>query len=108
MIRSLIVVVLVALVGYGFMEAWPLIAGPSIAITYPQNNASFPGGIVTIQGKAERIAQLALDGAPLVHNEQGAFSTTLTFPRGASILTFVATDQFGRRITTTRTLFVPD
>ncbi|MHB1163317.1 MAG: hypothetical protein ACYCZZ_02215 [Minisyncoccota bacterium] len=108
MTRFLIAAVLILLAGYGLVEAWPLLAGPSLSIESPQDNASFPDGIVTIRGKALRIAKLMLDGASVLHDENGSFALTLTFPRGASILTFVATDQFGRHETITRTIFVPD
>ena len=107
MTRYLLVAVLLALASYGLVEAWPLLAGPSLSVTSPQDGAAFPGGIVTVSGKASRIALLTLDGAPLLHGEDGTFSSTLTFPQGGSILTFVATDQFGRRITTTRSIFIP-
>jgi len=107
MTRHLIIVVLFAIAGYGLIEAWPLIIGPTLSVSSPRDNTPFPSGTVTVGGKASRVALLTLDGAPLLHDEQGNFSTTLTFPRGGSILTFVATDRFGRRITTTRTIFVP-
>lgn len=107
MVRSLLAVVLTLLVGYGLMEAWPLIEGPALSIQSPQNQATFPGGIVTVRGTASRIAMLSLDGASVPHEIDGTFSSVLTFPPGASILTFVATDRFGRRITTTRSIFVP-
>ncbi|MFI5260573.1 MAG: PrsW family glutamic-type intramembrane protease, partial [Candidatus Paceibacteria bacterium] len=86
---------------------WPLIAGPALRITSPLNQATYPDGIVTITGQASRIAMLTLDGAQLLHDKDGSFSTTLTFPAGESILTFVATDRFGRRVTATRSIFVP-
>jgi len=105
--RYLIFAVLIILVGYGCTEAWPLIAGPSLSVDSPLNNATFPEGIVTVRGKAVRAAQLTLNGAPVLHEENGNFSSTLTFPRGSSILTFVATDRFGRQSATTRTIFVP-
>ena len=107
MLRYLIAAVLIALLSYGLIEAWPLIEGPSLSITSPVDNASFPGGIVTISGKASRIAKLTLDGAGLLHDQQGNFSAVLTFPHGSSILTFVATDRFGRSTRVTRSLFVP-
>jgi len=107
MTRYLIAAVLILLVGYGLVEAWPLLAGPTLRVDSPREGAPFPGGIVTVKGVASRIALLTLDGAPLLHDENGAFLTTLTFPQGASILTFVATDRFGRRVSTTRSIFVP-
>lgn len=107
MTKYLIAAVLLIAAGYGLVEAWPLLAGPTLSIISPANNASFAGGIVSIQGRAARAAQLTLDGAPLLHDQNGDFSSTLTFPRGSSILTFVAADRFGRTITITRTIFVP-
>lgn len=107
MTRYLISLVLVILLGYGGVKAWPLVVGPSLSIDSPQDNASFSDGIVPIEGRAPRAALLTLNGALLLHNQDGRFSSTLTFPSGGSILTFVATDRFGRRVTTTRTIFVP-
>ncbi|HQT82690.1 MAG: hypothetical protein B7W98_02715 [Parcubacteria group bacterium 20-58-5] len=107
MLKYLIGAVLVICVVYGGIEAWPLIAGPSLVITAPADNAAFPDGIVSVAGKAARAAELTLDGAVLLHDQDGTFSSTLTFPHGSSILTFVATDRFGRSVTATRTIFVP-
>lgn len=106
MINYLIGAVLLIGVGYGFIEAWPLIAGPSLVITSPLDNATILGGIVNVTGKAARATELTLNGATVLHDQDGSFSSTLTFPRGGSILTLVATDRFGRKVTATRTIFV--
>jgi hypothetical protein len=108
MTRYLLATVLFLLVGYGLMEAWPLILGPSLRIDSPRDGAPFPEGLVTVRGKAERIAMLSLDGTPVTRDEDGSFETTLTFPHGGSILTFIATDRFGGRVTVTRSIYVPD
>lgn len=107
MTRYLLGAILFLLISYGAVEAWPLVQGPVLTIASPADNASFPGGIVAVEGRAARSAQLTLNGAPLVHDQEGDFSSTLTFPRGGSILTFVATDRFGRTVATTRNIFVP-
>ncbi|MHB8710377.1 MAG: hypothetical protein ACYC6X_02395 [Minisyncoccota bacterium] len=107
MLKYLIGAVLLIGVSYGGIEAWPLLAGPELSLTSPTNGASFPGGIVTVEGKALRAAELTLDGATVLHDQDGGFSSTLTFPRGGSILTIVATDRFGRTVDTTRNIFVP-
>lgn len=107
MTNHLIAAALLLLAGYGLVEAWPLLAGPSLYISSPTENAPYPGGIVSIRGSAPRAAALSLNGAPLLHDRDGGFSSTLTFPRGGSILTFVATDRFGRAVTETRSIFVP-
>ena len=106
MTKYLILAAIFAIACYGLIKALPLIEGPSLSITFPQNNAVLPLGTVTVSGKAMRAAQLTLDGAPILHEENGDFSTALAFPQGGSELTFVATDLFGRRVTTERTIFV--
>jgi len=107
MTKYLIAIVLFILIGYGLFEAWPLIAGPSLSIESPQNEQTYPDGIVTVSGRASRIALLTLNGAGVLHDKDGVFATTLTFPHGESILTFVATDRFGRKVSATRSIFVP-
>lgn len=107
MIKYLIGAVLIASALYGGMEAWPLVVGPRLIIDAPTQNAVFSDGIVAVRGKAVRATQLTLDGALVLRDQEGNFSSTLTFPRGGSILTFVATDRFGRTVTATRTIFIP-
>ena len=106
MLRYVLAAVLVGIVMYGLMEAWPLIAGPSLVIASPIDHASYPTGIVSVSGVAKRAAELTIDGAPVLHAEDGSFETVLTFPRGGSILTFTATDRFGRTVIATRNIFV--
>lgn len=107
MTKYFISAVLLILVAYGLIEAWPLLNGPVLYINSPTNNAPFPSGIVNVIGRAERASAIVLNGAPLLHDQNGGFSSTLTFPRGGSILTFTATDRFGRTVTETRSIFVP-
>lgn len=107
MTRNLIVLVLSVLVVYGSIEAWPLIKGPTLSIESPTQNAPYPSGVVSVRGQASRAAQLTFNGAPMLRDQEGNFSSMLTFPHGGSILTFVATDRFGRTVTATRSIFVP-
>jgi hypothetical protein len=107
MTKYLTCIILLLFAGYGLVEAWPLIEGPTLSIASPRDNAPFPGGVVAVRGTAAHTAQLTLDGAPVLREENGNFSSLLTFPHGSSILTFIATDRFGRTVTVTRSLFVP-
>jgi hypothetical protein len=107
MTRYLTIAILCILGLYGIVEARPLIAGPTLSITSPSDNAPFPNGIVSASGKAERTAVLTMNGNTILHEEDGSFSSVLTLPRGGSILKFVATDRFGRKVTATRSVFVP-
>jgi hypothetical protein len=107
--RTLIGVVLAALLVYGAIEALPLVSGPGLTIISPTDGEMASStGVVEVSGTAARAAGLTLDGAPLLVDAAGGhFATTLAFPVGTSILTFVAHDRFGRTITKTRTVVVP-
>lgn len=107
MVKYLTLAVLITIVVYGLRGAWPLIVGPSIDIVSPAPESTFPHGIVRIEGTAIRADQVTLNDAPILRKEDGSFSLTLSFPRGGSILTFAATDRFGRHIIETRSIFVP-
>ena len=106
--KTIVGIVLVVVAVYGLIEARPLLSGPSLSVEPPTDGLSVPSGILEVRGRALRIASFTLDGAPVLPDEKGAFSTTLTFPRGTSILTFVAKDRFGRTVTVTRTIYVPN
>jgi hypothetical protein len=106
-VRGAIALVLLILLGYGLMESWPLIAGPSLTLTSPQDGATIPDGVVTVSGTTKRVGALYVDGAPLLIDEKGDFSRIIVLPRGGAILTLVATDRFGRTITKQESLYVP-
>ena len=107
MTRYCIIAVLCILVVYGLIEARPILLGPGLSIITPEENASFQDGVVTVSGHAKRATTLVLNGAPILHEENGSFSSVITLPRGGSILTFMATDRFGKQSSITRTVFVP-
>lgn len=107
MTRIALIALLSLLVGYGLIEGWPLLRGPVLHVETPTAYTTVTDGILTVSGRTRHTARLTLNGAPLLHDESGRFSSTLAFPSGGAILTFVAADRFGREVTETRTIFVP-
>ncbi len=105
--RSLIALILVVLLGYGATRAWPLVAGPSLSLTSPADHIALSDGNLSIAGRAHHTENLWLNGAPLLIDESGEFSTSLVLPQGNAILSLTATDRFGHEITERRTVFVP-
>ena len=108
MSRGLLVSLISLVVGYGLIEARSYIIGPSLILESPQENASLPQGACTVRGRALRLDTLTLNGAPLLRDTGGAFSTTLTLPPGASFITLTGSDRFGRKVSLTRSVFVPN
>lgn len=107
MIRILVGIVLILLVGYGSVKAWPLISGPSLSLDVPSNYTTFTDGKVTVSGVAHNTEALFLNGGALLIDPEGRFFKTLTLPSGGAILTLTANDRFGRSITERRTIYTP-
>lgn len=105
--RLATILVLVLLASYGLYKAVPLLQGPEIRLTSPLEGQSFPDGYVTIEGTALHTEDLSLDGAPLLIDEKGHFSTILTLPAGSAILSLTARDRFGKSQSMRRTIYVP-
>ena len=108
MTRTLMGIVLFTLFAYGLIEARALFVGPTLILDSPARGASYQDGIVTVTGRAGRAASLVVNGASVLPDQEGHFTSTLAFPRGGSILTVGATDRFGRHVTLTRTIYVTD
>jgi len=105
-IKGFVGLVLIALFGYGTLQARHLLAGPSITITIPSNYTTFSDGFVTIEGMAENTENLSLNGGLLPIDEKGHFQKTVVYAKGGGILSLTATDRFGRTVTEQRTIFI--
>ncbi len=107
MTKNLLVIALVGLLVYGAIEVRPLLVGPALSVHLPENGMSYEDGIVSVSGQVSRVASLTLDGASILPDQNGRFETVLAFPQGTSILTLAAADRFGRKVSATRTIYVP-
>lgn len=107
MLRIAAGLVILVLVLYGAVKAWPLIEGPDIHWDTPVAYTSSPDGFITVSGVARNTEALYLDNGLLPIDTEGRFSKDLTLPPGGAILTLVARDRFGRTTTETRTVYSP-
>jgi hypothetical protein len=106
-IRGAIGILLLLLLIYGVIKAFPLLSGPAIRIENPVAYSAHPDGLVHIEGVAKHTETLTLDGGPLLIDESGHFATSLVLPHGGAILSLTATDRFGRSRLERRYVFVP-
>jgi hypothetical protein len=106
-VRVLTALLLLIVALYGLHEAWPLLTGPQLAISSPQNGEKFDNNFINISGTAVHTKSVTLDGGALLTDQNGHFETTLTLPPGGAILSITAADRFGRTVTVQRTVFVP-
>ncbi|KND50169.1 MAG: hypothetical protein AB203_04270 [Parcubacteria bacterium C7867-008] len=103
--RYVIAGVLILLIGYGAVKAFPLLRGPEIRVdpilVEPEH------GFTTLSGHALHTETLTLDGNTLLIDEQGRFSKVLTLPRGGITITLKAKDRFGRTTSLDKEIIVP-
>ena len=107
MVRFAVLATLTLIIGYGAVKAYPLLRGPHIELIVPTTYTSSPDGFITLKGVAHNTEALFLNGGPLLIDPEGRFEKTLLLPSGGAILTFTASDRFGRHSTERRTVFIP-
>jgi len=102
-LRKTITVVAFLIIGSGiiwyiYYQSKNFINGPEIEIISPENGATLIDPLVTIEGTAERISRLELNGKQIFINENNHFSEKLLLLNGYNIITIKAFDKFKREI----------
>src|SRR5882672_7866899 len=90
---ALIVFFLIA-AGYAFFEARGQLFGPTISV--PNEVSEMHDPYVLIQGTADRISSLSMNGKAITVSEDGAFSQPYLLAPGDNRIVLDAKDQYGR------------
>lgn len=89
-----LIVFFLLIIGYAYFEARGVLYGPRISVPTEVIQSSDP--FVAIQGKAERIAELSMNGRPISVTEDGAFNEPYLLAPGLNRIMLDATDRYGR------------
>lgn len=100
----LLLAITVAVGYYVLYQSRSLMAGPKIAFTNPANGATVRESLTLIEGNAERISFIELNGRQIFTDEFGNFREKLPLLEGHNIIKLQATDRFGR--ITTQNLYL--
>lgn len=84
----------VLLIGYGYFEARGLLFGPSITVTSSVTEVHDP--FVMIQGHADRISSISMNGKAIKVTETGEFSEPYVLSPGYNRIVLDARDKYGR------------
>ena len=90
---------IVIVVGYGAFRAKDLAEGPRLEIISPLNGSSSHDALINIQGTAQNISFLTLNGNKIFTNEAGSYDEKILLSPGYNIVTLEARDRFGRTVT---------
>ncbi len=80
--------------GYAFYEARGMLFGPTIDV--PAGVSEVHDPYVVIQGQANRISSLSMNGQPITVSEDGVFSQPYLLAPGYNRIILDAKDQYGR------------
>jgi len=83
--------------GYAYLKSREFFQGPAISITSPVNGSTLSEAPVTIEGNAQNISHITLNGAAIFIDSQGNFSEKLLLLPGYNIMTLSAEDRFGKQ-----------
>lgn len=92
--RIALVIFFLIVIGYAYYEARALLFGPTIDIS-AQGMSATADQYVLIQGQADHIASLAVDGQPIQVTETGAFQEPYVLAPGVNRIVFDAKDKYG-------------
>ncbi|PIR82719.1 hypothetical protein COU20_00885 [Candidatus Kaiserbacteria bacterium CG10_big_fil_rev_8_21_14_0_10_59_10] len=101
LVRLAILAFFALAIGYAYFEARGMLFGPSIAV--PSEVLTTGEQYTVIRGKAERIAELRLNGMVIPVTEEGEFEEPYLLARGVNRLVLDAVDKYGqnkRRVVT--------
>ena len=97
LIRFISIAIIAGLIiAYAIWRSLNYARGPVIEIFQPTNGSSIASSTVVINGRADRVNSLKLNGDTISVDEKGNFSQTLIVFPGLNIITLDASDQFGR------------
>lgn len=83
---------------YIYNQSYDLIRGPVLSITNPENGSLLAGSLVVIEGEAENLSHLTLNGQQIFTDTSGRFREQLLLGKGYTIITLIARDRFNRVI----------
>ena len=86
----------ILIVIYAISRSLEYSRGPSITIFQPSNYTTIAASIGSIEGRADRVNMLTLNGQTISMDEQGHFKETITIFPGSNEITLHAEDQFKR------------
>lgn len=95
------VLLIIAIAAYAYSKSDDFAAGPTITILSPKNGTTVNESLIEIQGFAEHISHITLNGRQIFTTEEGIFDEQLLLAYGYNIITLTAQDRFERTITKT-------
>jgi hypothetical protein len=93
--RGALLLFFVLIIAYAYFEARGILYGPVIHVSSEVTEVHDP--FIQIQGQADRIAKLSMNGRPISVTEEGKFSEAYLLAPGLNRIYLDAVDRYGRK-----------
>ena len=93
-IRIILIGFFVVVLAYAYFEGRGLLTGPTISVSGRAMEVSQP--FITIEGQAQRITSLSMNGKAIPVTEDGAFSEPYVLSPGYNRIVLDASDRYGK------------
>lgn len=90
------------LIGYAYHATQPFLAGPSLTLLTPENNADIKTPLIEVKGSVHNLSHLYLNGRSIAMTQDGTFTEELLLIPGYNTIELVGSDRFGREISLER------
>lgn len=108
-IRNIVLILVVlAVVGYLGSQVWSLLSPPSLEVFYPVEDYASQNSFIKIMGRVEKGAKLELNGNEIAADSQGWFSVDMDLNTGLNIIKIEAEKSYGRSRIVYRRIMVED
>ncbi|MEK7530724.1 MAG: hypothetical protein AAB573_02555 [Patescibacteria group bacterium] len=94
---ALAMIGLFAVLAYAAYLSAPLVRGPALTLTSPQDGDQV-SGLTTIRGFVKRVSLLTINGLEVPLTEEGQFEVVRALAQGYTEVTVVARDRFNREV----------
>lgn len=91
----IVVVIVIGLAGYAYLQSREYLRGPVIVIDEPLNGSMSTTSLITMRGAAHNVSFLTLNGRQIFTDVLGRFRESLLLESGYNIMTLEAKDRFG-------------
>lgn len=83
---------------YGLFRVYPIVVGPVITLTSPQDGEIVASSTFLVTGKVARAKEITLQGRPITIDTEGNFKETLVTHSPYTILVLEAIDTYGKKV----------
>lgn len=84
------------ILGYGYFRSRGVISGVHIVVDSIQDGQTLSDSLVTLHGTAKNALTLTINDRPILVDQKGVFTESLSVPVGYSVIKIYAEDKFGK------------